>query len=251
MRFVIDAGHGLYTSGKRCMKKLDPNETREWTLNQRIASKVVELLKTAGQDVLRVDDKTGKTDVSLSSRTSKANTWNADAYISIHHDSGVGGTSGGGATVFAHPSASAKAKTLRSNVYDEYIKAGGIKGNRSTPLNTANYQVLRETKMPAVLIECGFMDSSTDVPLILSAGFPEKAARGIAEGIAKTFGFELKAAVPENKPVQPSTHWAQGCLDSLVKKGIISSPEQWDDFNASLNTLTVGQLLALIDKATN
>ena len=46
MRFVIDAGHGLYTSGKRCMKKLDPNETREWTLNQRIASKVVELLKT-------------------------------------------------------------------------------------------------------------------------------------------------------------------------------------------------------------
>ncbi len=80
------------------------------------------------------------TDVSLSSRTSKANSWNADAYISIHHDSGVGGTSGGGATVFIHPSASAKAKTLRGNVYNEYIKAGGIKGNcsltarQSTPL---------------------------------------------------------------------------------------------------------------------
>ncbi len=81
--------------------------------------------------------------------------------------------------------------------------------------------------------------------------FPEKAARGIALGIAKTFGFELKIDTPEGKPTQPSKHWAQGCLDSLVKKGVISSPEQWDDFNASLNTLTVGQLLALIDKATN
>ena len=45
MKIAIDAGHGLYTSGKRCLKKLDPNETREWTLNSRIATQVVDHLE--------------------------------------------------------------------------------------------------------------------------------------------------------------------------------------------------------------
>ena len=252
MRFVIDAGHGLNTAGKRCLKSLDPAETREWTLNQRIATKVVELLNAAGQETMRVDDTTGKIDVALAVRTDRANAWKADAYVSIHHDSGVSGGSGGGATVFVYPSASKKSQELRAAVYDEYIKAGGIKGNRSAPLSTANYHVLRETSMPAILIECGFMDSATDVPTILSDEFPAKAARGIASGIAKVFGFELKLAnEPEAKPSEPSPHWAQNCLDSLVRKGTISDPNQWDNFNASLSTLTIGQLLALIDKATN
>lgn len=53
------------------------------------------------------------------------------------------------------------------------------------------------------------------------------------------------------KPEAPSApHWAQACLDSLVKKGIITDASQWDDFNASISSLTVGQLLALIDKAS-
>ena len=44
IKVAIDAGHGLYTSGKRCMKSLDPNETREWVLNSRIAEKLERLL---------------------------------------------------------------------------------------------------------------------------------------------------------------------------------------------------------------
>ena len=41
---VIDAGHGYYTAGKRCLQKLDANQTREWWLNDRIADKVEQLL---------------------------------------------------------------------------------------------------------------------------------------------------------------------------------------------------------------
>ena len=44
-KIAIDAGHGLYTAGKRCLKSIDPNETREWVLNSRIAGKVIEKLK--------------------------------------------------------------------------------------------------------------------------------------------------------------------------------------------------------------
>ena len=45
-KIALDAGHGLYTAGKRCLKSIDPNETREWSLNSRIAEKVTEKLET-------------------------------------------------------------------------------------------------------------------------------------------------------------------------------------------------------------
>lgn len=253
MKFVIDAGHGHNTAGKRCLKSLDSNETREWDLNQRIATEVVRLLQASGQKVKRADDTSGKIDISLQSRCDTANNWDADAYISIHHDSGVQGGSGGGATVFTYTSVSAKTKELAKNVYDAYIAAGGIKGNRSEPIQTANFYVLRKTSMPAILIECGFMDSKADVPIILSDTFPAKAALGIAKGIAATFGFQISDQEHADGAQEDSAapHWAQACLDSLVEKGIITDASQWDDFNASLSTLTVGQLIALIDKATN
>ena len=43
-KIVLDAGHGRNTPGKRCLKSLDPAETREWVLNARICDKVEQLL---------------------------------------------------------------------------------------------------------------------------------------------------------------------------------------------------------------
>ena len=37
---ALDAGHGMGTAGKRCLKSIDPNQTREWFLNDRIADMV-------------------------------------------------------------------------------------------------------------------------------------------------------------------------------------------------------------------
>ena len=54
----------------------------------------------------------------------------------------------------------------------------------------------------------------------------------------------------QTQGVSDKNHWAKPCLDSLVKKGIITDPSQWNNFDASVSTLTVGQLLALVDKAS-
>jgi N-acetylmuramoyl-L-alanine amidase len=64
-KLALDAGHGINTAGKRCMKALDSKETREWTLNSRVANYIEEYLKDyEGYSVLRVDDKDdGKTDI--------------------------------------------------------------------------------------------------------------------------------------------------------------------------------------------
>ena len=44
-KIALNAGHGLKTAGKRCLKSIDPNETREWVLNSRIEEKITQNLK--------------------------------------------------------------------------------------------------------------------------------------------------------------------------------------------------------------
>ena len=190
VKIAIDAGHGRYTPGKRCLNAIDPLETREWTLNSRIAEKVIAHLERCGAEVLRTDDATGQTDVSLSARSGRINQWGADYSVSIHHDSGAGGTSAGGTTVFVYSGPhSSKSDALQRAVYEGIIAACGKFGNRATPCNSANFHMVREPNCPAILVECGFMDSSIDTPMILTEAFAEKCALGIARGICQTAGL--------------------------------------------------------------
>ena len=182
-KIVIDAGHGKYTAGKRCLKSLDPNETREWVLNARVADTLETYLLSAGHATLRVDDTSGNTDVSLVTRVTMANEWKADYYASIHHNAGIGGGTGGGTIVFVYPGTSGETTKAQEAIYKHTIARTGLKGNRSDGTKTADFYVLRRTTMPASLIECGFMDSATDIKYILNPEWSKKMALGIAEGI--------------------------------------------------------------------
>ena len=193
-KIVLDAGHWLYESGRRCLKKFDANETREWELNKRIVEKVQAKLKDyENVEVLRVDDPTGKTFIDVDVRARKANEFKADIYCSFHHNAGVGGGTGGGITVLTYDGR-AELANLRMKLYDSLINAGGIKGNRSQPLqNRSDLCVLRTTKMEAVLVEHGFMDSSTDVPIIITDEYAEKMANGWIAFFEKYLGIKKKA----------------------------------------------------------
>ena len=218
-KIALDAGHGLYTAGKRCLKSIDPNETREWSLNSRIAEKVTEKLETySDYEVLRVDDPTGKTDVPLKTRTDKANKWGADFYLSIHHNAGINGGSGGGIAVYTYIDVDKTTKDWQKAIYDSLIKLTGLKGNRSQPLAQADLHVCRETSMPAVLIENGFMDSTADTPIILTDDFAEKSAAAIVEVLAQK--GKLKKKTETQKPAEPS--------DSVQEK-ISVIYQVWDD----------------------
>lgn len=204
-KIAIDAGHGLHTAGKRCMKKLDPKETREWVINDRVASALSNFLKSAGHGVRRMDDTTGAVDVPLLTRTERANKWGADFYISVHHNSGVNGSTGGGTEVYVSPDCSKKSRTAQSAICTNAIKRGELIGNRATAIKTADFYVLRHTKMPACLIECGFMDSKIDIRFILDPAWSKDIALGIAEGICTVFGGvvgRVSNGKPNSKPVK-------------------------------------------------
>ena len=205
MIIALDAGHYNDTPGKRCLKRIDPNETRERFLNARMAEHVEELLKAYDCEVMRCDDRTGKTDPSLSERAARANRAGAGAFISIHHNAGINGGKGGGICVYAAENASKTSLTLQRAVYDETVKRTGLKGNRATPLPVANFTVIYKANMPAVLGEFGFMDSTTDVPIILTDDFSVKCAQGIVAALVKTFGIKKKSEQEKNDMVRYKT----------------------------------------------
>lgn len=185
---VIDAGHGMNTAGKRCLKNIDPKETHEWYLNDRIADKLQGLLSAYDCRVIRADDTTGATDVSLSTRVSIANNANADVYLSIHHNAGINGGSGGGAVVFYY-SSDAERQRQAQRLYNAIIARTNLIGNRAEKIVKKGFTVIANTKMPAFLIENGFMDSKHDTPIILTDDYAEKSAQGMLDWLVSEFGL--------------------------------------------------------------
>ena len=238
-KLVLDAGHGLKTSGKRCLKSLDANETREWWLNDRIADEVERRLREYnGCSLLRADDRTGARDVPLAERVKAANKWGADFYLSIHHNAGIKGGSGGGIVAYCHTGAGKASVEWRDELYEALVAHTGLRGNRATPKAKANHYVTRNTIMPSVLLELGFMDSSTDAPILLSDEYAAGCAAAIADVVVRTAGLtkkgeievteaELRAIVREEmakieaeKAKLAPAEWAQTGLAFAKSKGI-------------------------------
>lgn len=200
---ALSAGHFKYTSGKRCLKSIDPNETREWQLNSRIAEKVEKMLERYKVVIVRLDDATGEKLVDLPTRKMIAEKSHANIYIAIHHNAGVNGGSGGGTVVYHYPTATNKKQA--TELYNSIIKYTKLKGNRSQGVKetTSLYEVSAPT-MDSYLIENGFMDSTTDVPIILTEEHANNTARGIVEYLVKLYG--LNVSTEEEKPLEtPST----------------------------------------------
>ena len=193
-KIALVAGHYKHQAGKRCLKSLDPKETREWVLNDRICDKIESKLKAyEGYQLLRLDDTSGEKNISLTARTNAANNFKADFYLSIHHNAGVKGGKGGGVVAYVYTKASNASKEWQKALYSAVISKTGLRGNRANPLAKANLHECRETKMPAVLLECGFMDSKTDVPIILTDAFADKVAAACVEVIVSKAGLKKKA----------------------------------------------------------
>lgn len=204
LKLALNAGHYLGTAGKRCSKTLDINETREWVLNNRICDKVEKLLlEYDGYSLLRIDDTIGKTDISVANRAKKANSFAADIYISVHHNAGIKGKNGGGIVAYTYNKVDQITEQWQQLLYQKLIEFTLLKGNRAQPLARANLGECRLTKMPAVLLECGFMDSASDVPVILSEDFANKSAEAITAAIVQ-MGALTKKVPPKQDQSEKS-----------------------------------------------
>ncbi len=228
-KLALNAGHGKNTLGKRCLKKLDKSETREWTLNSRICEKIeTKLLSYDGYDLIRLDDPTGKKDVSLNKRVRAANDFEADFYLSIHHNAGIKGGTGGGLETYVHTKSSNQSLEWQERLYEVLIKHTSLKGNRADGTRKANFYECRQSKMPCVLIEAGFMDSKTDVPIILSEKFAEQVATACVEVIVEKAKLKKKA-VKETKTEKENIilSWQKAAIKDGAKFSKYGADGKW------------------------
>lgn len=192
-KLAIGAGHYLGTAGRRVPAALDKKQTREFTLNARVAQYVEEAAQLYEDvETMRVDDPTGKVKIEVSDRCKAANDWGANFCLSIHHDAYQGKPwNGGGVTAFSAPG-SGKGAIYRDAIYAAVVAAGGLKGNRATPCVAKAYAALTKTHAPAVLVEYGFMDSKVDAPVILTEEYAKAVGYATMEAVASVAGLKKK-----------------------------------------------------------
>lgn len=179
---LIDAGHGGKDPG------MVGGETLEKDLNLEIAQKLQAYLEQGGSVVLltRADDgalgsKKGsdmreRKEISLASK--------ADLLISIHQNS-YPQEEIKGAQVFYY-NESDSSKRLAECIQSEIKKFADPENHRSAKANT-NYYILKQTKMPAVIVECGFLSNSAERKNLESEEYQEKMAWSIYKGILNYF----------------------------------------------------------------
>lgn len=185
VKIFIDPGHGGSDPGAQGNGILEKNITLD------IANRIRDILlnEFAGVEVRM--SRSSDTTVSLAQRTSSANSWGANYFLSIHINAG-GGT---GFESYIYPSASAQTNRYQDIIHPEIVSLSGFK-NRGK--KGANFHVLRETNMSALLTENGFVDNVTDANNLRSASFREKIARGHVNGLAKAFNLKRKSASNPN-----------------------------------------------------
>ena len=194
---VLDAGHGKNTAGKRTLNGSN-GVINEWTMNHAVCQKVKSILNNyEGLTIYFTHDETGKVDVDLLERVKRCNNYNADLFISIHHNANTsvwGDWSG--TEVYYHTNGTAEDKKVATLLAPKLAKATGL---RNRGVKHAKFTVLG-CRSTAILVEGGFMDSRVDYPVITSSKGQDAYAKAVAELVIEYFNLKKKP-----QPTNPTT----------------------------------------------
>lgn len=165
MKIAVDMGHCPRSMGASGF--LD-----ELTEDRKVGKALIAELKARGHTVVDVTPSDSAAE-SLTGRAQRANGAGADFFVSIHFNAG-GGT---GTEVFTTANSGAKDEAKRTSAAVAEVLGLTNRGHK-----TANYTVLTNTRMAAILVEVCFVDTSKDAEAY-RATTPEKIAQAIAYGI--------------------------------------------------------------------
>lgn len=193
-KVFISAGHGGSDSGAV------GNGFKEKDLNLSIAMACGNYLKSKGVEVQmsRVKDE----DDDLNQEARESNAFGPDLTVSIHNNAG-----GGDGVEAWYSIVGGLGKTCAENILAEVVKIGQNSRGAKTRKGSNGrdyYGFIRQTKAPAVIVECAFVDNATDIQIIDTE--PKRVAMGeaIAKGILKTLGIADYAPVATPAPVTKS-----------------------------------------------
>ncbi len=178
MKVCIDAGHGGKDPGA-----VGSTVEEKWValdVTMRVAVK----LQNSGIDVVMTRD--SDQFVALDDRAKIANSKGADIFISIHCNSSSPEACGTEAWVFPRED---KDHRLADCILQKIVERTGFK-NRYTKQD--NLAVLRLTKMPAVLVELGFISNPQEEQIMKTYDYQDQVSTAIVEGIKLYAGIPLE-----------------------------------------------------------
>ncbi|MEO2205935.1 N-acetylmuramoyl-L-alanine amidase family protein [Paenibacillus pabuli] len=175
---VIDPGHGGSDPGAISITN---KPEKEYVL--ALALKVQALLLNE-PDIDLVMTRDSDIYPTRSERVELANQLNADVFVSIHGNSVTSSPQASGTETYYYQRSSSK--DLANIIHQHLVKALGFKDRG---VKNGSLQVIRETTMPAVLLEIGFLSNAAEEKAMSSEEVQEKAAQAIVDGIKEYLGI--------------------------------------------------------------
>ena len=220
-KFLVgfDDGHGINTAGKRTVAlkediKFNGKVRKKGTIihenefNEVIMRKAEKPLKRCG--IGYVELAPTDADTPLSTRANTANKNKCDIVISIHANALTGDkwqNKAYGLVVIKTKGCQSKTDKL-ANIAYKHLKQVDFPSNgetkygvrTDTDISGFTLAILRQTNMPAILIELGFMDNWNDVKVMCSDKFQDECAEAIAKTVCEYFEVKYKEEATVDKP---------------------------------------------------
>ena len=232
---MLDAGHGGRDPGAVYNGRQEKDDSLALTLA------VGELLQERGVDVLY----TRTTDVYESpyQKAMEANAAGADFFISIHRNSSPEANTYSGVESLVYNKSGIKLE-MAENINEQLEAVGFVNlGVKERP----GLVVLRRTRMPAVLVEVGFINSDTD-NMLFDNNFND-IALGIAEGILDTLQMNGDVPTPSSYTVQAGAFRNGAYADRLQQELLEQDFPAVTSQNNGLYRVTVGTYPTLDEAA--
>lgn len=215
VKLFIDPGHGGSDSGAQ------GNGLQEKNLTLEISKKIRDMLSAYENIQVRLS-REGDQTLSLKQRTDMANSWGAEFLLSVHINAG-GGT---GYEDYRHDkvSISSPAGRIQAVIHNTITAAIQRYGVRDRGVKSANFHMLRESHMPALLTENLFIDNVSDAALLKQSGFINAIARGHVNGLVNAFGLKEKIlfsgeeADMMSQPFKPTNSVINNSVSVVLKR---------------------------------
>ena len=247
LRVCLDPGHGGQDAGA-CSAD---GRTAEKTIALDIAQRVARMLRKDGVDVFltRPDDRTF---LPLPDRPAFARAKTADLFVSVHLNANASAAARGAET-YVFPargmeSTSFDASRGASDESKQWWPGNGndwgnvqlgfciqrrlvaASGLPDRGLRRARFVVVREARMPAALVECGFLTNSRDLAVLRSESGREKIARGIYEGIFDFAWGTMEPGLPAHVPGPPVVSVAPPAAPASAPEAAGAAPREAVEF---------------------
>ena len=252
MLVVLDPGHDRLTGGKR-----SPDGTLlEYEFNQVICDMAEQILVKHGITVIvtkRMDQDcktlgSGNEDNDLYRRVRVANNAGANIFVSVHGNAHINDwTSARGWEVYNYPGSTSGHALAELSLKYSYPKIATL-GIPNRGIKEANFCVIRETHMPAILIEYGFYTNYEECQLMKTNNFRVECAKGLAQTVLAFFGISSNVDNATPVPYSTSNGTVSGDIYTIVKGdtlwGISQKYNMTVDTLKSMNDLTSDIIIA-------